>query len=258
MFPLLSVVFLMVSVAQLRADVIPWNSDPSSLQITDSGKYSDPHSLAGLFTNYFADELGSLGLSGYTSSQDLYEDRGVKSIVQNWTVNDNASIHASFKNAAFAHDLNLLNSSGNVVDTKSFPGYTFNDKLGDGLIFELSAGDYNFSLDVTSGIQNMFYGDDPTKNTDGSIHMVAFDVTDLMQARYGADLVESAYLFGWEDMLENNGGDWDYQDLAYIMVNVTPNLTPEPGTLLIFGVGIVFGAAAIRRQNRRKKEAVQA
>ncbi|GHT42135.1 hypothetical protein FACS189443_4810 [Planctomycetales bacterium] len=96
------------------------------------------------------------------------------------------------------------------------------------------------------------YGDQPELNG-GVINMVAYDVTDLIKAMGYAD-IENAFMFAWED------GNWatqvgkadinfDYNDLVYIMTNVTPNMlnaTPEPATMLIIGLGLA-------RRCRKKK-----
>jgi len=88
------------------------------------------------------------------------------------------------------------------------------------------------------------WSSNPEEDSDGIIHMVAIDITDLYNAKYGTNN-DSVFLFGWEDLhaMGADGGlpaDWDYQDFVIIMTNVLPkdHTTPEPTTLLICGMGL--------------------
>jgi hypothetical protein len=59
----------------------------------------------------------------------------------------------------------------------------------------------------------------------------------------------SHYMFGLEEL--NNGwlADWDYNDLT-IEIQEIPNPVPEPGTMVLFGAGMVCLLAVSRRRRR--------
>ncbi len=244
---------LFVTASFAHADVVDYrltNGSLDSLQISQSDTW-DNKSLATLFNTYFTEQLGGFE---YGTSQELFDDRGVNVDVANWSVHEGAKIVSSFKNAAYGHTLSLVDSTGTTVDSTTFASWTFQDNLGSETIFNMAAGEYNFTLETwlsgPSSVVETFYGSDPELNSDNLYHMVAFDVTDLIRIMFNDDSITSAYLFGWEDMTTNS--DWDYQDLAYVMINVVPNATPEPATALIFGLGALVLPFARRRFQARK------
>lgn len=232
--------------------------------INDSNPMKDGSNFYQLFNNYFANELSAVYGDGfeYTSSMDLFEERGVQEVIPTWTVGEGGRIQASFKNAALDHDLNLYDANGNYVDSVYFKADTTSTSIENVNPIYLQEGSYSFVLDAyaqtnpwLSYIEGVFYSDDPANNIDGMIHMIAFDVTDLARLMFSDDSITSAYLFGWEDVSAFFNADFDYQDLAVMMINVIPNApsaTPEPATALILGIGLIGGAFARKRFRKNR------
>ena len=229
------------------------------VSISDANSYNDNVNLFQLFNDYFADQLGQ---ALYTNSNDLFSDRGVDPYTT-WTTSGSQLVGA-FKVAALGHTMSLDDSSGNNIT--SFVHYGGTNGLGMGGITDLSGQSF---VDIADGLSVGFrldadwngslvysWSSNPDENADGQVHMVAIDITDLYNAKYGT-VNDSVYMFAWEDLHltgANGGGnaDWDYQDFVVIMTNVRPDdgsaPTPEPATLAIVGLGLAgLGWARARR-----------
>ena len=235
--------------------------------IYDINNFNDNTSLFQLFNDYFADQLK--GPEGeYACSNDLYNARGVDPYTD-WTTSGSQMVGA-FKVADLGHDMSMVNSSGETV--ASLVHFDGTENIGAGLnggITDLGAQSVtnipdglhvNFQLDaywqnslVYSWSSNPELNDGSLgKPDDGMVHMLAFDVTDLYNAKYNTSNA-SVYMFAWEDLhLDAAGGgeraDWDYQDFVAIVTNVKPDdaATPEPATMLVFGLGLA-GLGCARR-----------
>lgn len=115
---------------------------------------------------------------------------------------------------------------------------------------QFAAGNhFGFYLDAAN--DNTFYSD-ASLNEDGHAHFVAFQGNgkDMLQINNSGEglFTKDEYIFGWEDGMLNNGSDGDYNDFVGIIESVSP--VPEPGTVGIFGFGLLglTGLVSLRRR----------
>ena len=261
------VLFALMPTGVVRGDLL----SQYGVNISDANSYGDNINLYQLFNRYFAEQLGEAGL--YASSNDLFNDRGVNPYTD-WTTSGSQLVGA-FKVAALGHEMSMLDASGNIVASLISVGGTVNIGQADGItdlsgqsVVNIADGlNVSFRLDAYWGDSHLYgWSSNPDENdgrlnpysNDNMIHMIALDITDLYNAKHGT-LNDSVYMFGWEDLhLTAYGGglpaDWDYQDFVAIMTNLTPNdnaVVPEPGTMLIVGMGVL--ALPLARRRLRKK-----
>ncbi len=108
---------------------------------------------------------------------------------------------------------------------------------GDTLVFELE----NVSL---GGI---ILASDPSYSEDGVNHAYG---THFSGGVLNGALIPAGTYVGMED-LPNGESDWNYNDDSFVFVGVTAGTTPEPGTLVLFGTGILGLAGFVRRKLHR-------
>lgn len=84
------------------------------------------------------------------------------------------------------------------------------------------------------------------RNADGFDHMVAFQGGAGRGVVGGSAWLANEFILAWEDL--RGGGDQDYDDFGVIVESITA--VPEPGTLALFGFGLLALAGTKRRQVR--------
>jgi len=102
---------------------------------------------------------------------------------------------------------------------------------GDLLVFEI----WNQTL-------NAVFASDPNFSDDSTNHAYATHFSGGIIN--GFNFPEGTYV-GMED-LPNGQSDWNYQDDQFVATNV--EIVPEPGTLAVFGSGILTLAGFARRR----------
>jgi hypothetical protein len=115
-------------------------------------------------------------------------------------------------------------------------------------IANVNPGSPGLSVDLPALTGEFRFGNDPSgaplwsslqsDNSDGGLdHMVAWRIT-----------TTGNYVLAWEDLA--GLGDRDYNDLVVEVRGAAP-ATPEPGTLLLIGAGLVGIGVGVRRRGRR-------
>lgn len=259
---LCSLVLCLSSLTVSRADLL---TDIYGVNISDANQYKDGNTLYQLFNKYFGlDEE-----SGYSSSNDLFNDRGIDPTAS-WTTNGSELIGA-FKVASMGHEMSVTTKDGEVLGSIIDVAGTVNineangiTDLGSGSVTLPDGKSVDFRLDASAwGSDAYSWSSDPTANAglqpsgvmgDDMIHMIAFDITDIYNEYFGTDY-DSVFMLGWEDLHLTGAGlgnaaDWDYQDFVAIVTNLKPEsaATPEPATMLMILMGGAVGAAVYRRR----------
>ncbi len=243
---------------------------------------SDTSDGMSLYT-YFNDMFGT----GYQNSNDLFNNVGVAP-TDTWTVAGDWQMATLVKGtAAFDHRLIISGDSlgSDIVLDGRGMGYQ-NDGMiawNAGQLPGGVSGEFTFGLEAygspeIDGNKDLLYtwSSNPEDNLYGGntldVRMLAFDITDLYNAKYDGDF-GSVYMYAWEDMHSDGfqfGGyndsrygwitpetwrmDGDYQDAVFIIANVKPveqSSTPEPASLAIFGCGLV-GLGLLHRRVRKR------
>ena len=248
-FALTFAAILLITVVATTAKADLSLTEKYGVDIVDKSSDGNDLNLYNLFNNYFADQL----TTGYTSSNDLFNARGVDPNAT-WTTNK-ATLTAAFKVAAYDHALSVVLgettkciTDGFLTNNISNPTYGLVDLTSTYDISDMTDATWDLQVRTESG-GTYFVHSDSSLNPEGLIHMVAFDVTDIYNVKtFGMDIskyVDNAYMFGWED-ITGMGADRDFQDFVGIITNIKhssgdtsgSSTTPEPATLAMIALGL--------------------
>jgi len=116
----------------------------------------------------------------------------------------------------------------------------FSGSDGKGANAEVNFGsqmDIGFYIDPNGATNNRMYTEN-LLNTHDDIQVAIFKIEEL----------ENSYILGWEDLDLNGGtgGDRDYQDM---IVRITIEQVPEPGSMALLGLGLL-GLVATRKKTK--------
>ncbi|GHT42182.1 hypothetical protein FACS189443_4890 [Planctomycetales bacterium] len=239
-----------------------WNSSYDTLQVRPNATSLSAYELFNFAAEQYA---GSSSVATYTNAADFYADRGIKSLVSDWTVSEDSQIVGMYRAGGLGHSVNLTNSTGTVWNTTAGQWQlgssreTWLDSLDSSRNINVGAlGAVNMTLTASwktnaanddpvwaDGVSDAekenrrqldgIYGDysstiyDQPELNGGVIGMAAYDVTDLIKAMGYAE-IENAFMFAWEDL---NWGTtpltiFDYPNFDYNeMVFIMTNVTPN-------------------------------
>ncbi|GHT41581.1 hypothetical protein FACS189443_3550 [Planctomycetales bacterium] len=206
------------------------NSSYDTFQVKDNNYSLSAYELFNIAADYYS--ATGQSVATYKNSADFYAERGVRSLVSDWTVSEGSQIIGMYSSAYLATSVNLTSSTGTVWNTTTgqLQPYgnqgTWIDSLDSSRNINVGAvGAANMTLTVSwkvnaanddpvwaDGLSDAdkeksrtsydgdygdysttVYGDQPELNG-GVISMVAYDVTDLIKAM-GYASIENAFMF---------------------------------------------------------------
>jgi len=246
-----------------------WANGPFPNQLTD-GSYGPvgsvtPNSNTGEYEIYQAVNL-LLGTS-YTNNAAIgsLQDTGNTST---WSQTGNGGYTVIGLGAGNSNAINVYNAATPNVLINPLGGFSGNGATGNGTVASpypgtaavfASGTQFGFALTSTSASNTLTWYSDPSLNSDGIDHMLAYNLPSLAGTSITINengniktvVLNDPYLLGFEDTSEGPGGasDMDYNDLMVLVDGVGVAPVPEPVTMALFAFGLLAMAGFALRQN---------
>ena len=109
---------------------------------------------------------------------------------------------------------------------------------------------FGYYLDSTLGANGGLWYSQTALNSDGMDHMAAYQGKNIDTIQIGSLAsglwTNNEYALAWEDLDFDIGSDADYTDFVVMVESAMP--VPEPGTVVLFGLGLLGLGVSIRRK----------
>lgn len=218
------------------------NGEQNLQQILDGITVGGPSNIDVVNDQYAHDSLWSLGGSGGSFSQIVIELAGYAN-VNSFGIYDAAD--PTRRVELFSGSAAAGTSSGRAVFSILDDGHVVRNLFDDTGVY-FSANLFGFYL---GSVGNTWFSD-AALNGDGADHMLAYQGTgdtvkigNTMPGTWG----NNEFVMAWED-LPAGSWDYDYNDFVVMVESVNGVVAvPEPGTLALFGLGLVGLGFARRR-----------
>lgn len=168
--------------------------------------------------------------------------------VYNFTASSTGVITAFFAGSDAGHT-DTIGLLVNAVPTGVIGLNNHTSTLGESIVLgNVNAGDQLTFFLIDSNTGSTWYSASAL-NTDGTQHVYSAHY-DGLHPPLGVGIPAGTYV-GFEDLALVQGGDFDYNDDAFVFTNVATNQTPLPATFSLFAGGLGVLGIFMRRQGRR-------